>query len=170
MTSTKGEAPGLLRSLGFGLGVSTAIGLARLGDALVIARVDASCEPVAAVRRGPRRFADAIASAGLWWPARVALHIEPVATGAWDQALDLAVVCAVLEASGQLDASGLSDVALVGALRFGGYFGPLGTLAGRAEEAAEHSGLRDVVVARPGQRFVDVIGAIGAIGPVACWR
>lgn len=141
-----------------GQGRGHAIGLARRDGAVVAVHVEAAA---IAGTPGPPRFVEAAATAGLRWPGVVVAMSEASS----DRALDLAVLCCGLEASGQLDASGLTGVALVGALGPGGWFVGLGAPALCAEEAADRSGLRDVVVGQPGRRFVDLLGALGAIGP-----
>lgn len=136
------------------------VGLARRDGTVVAVEIEAT---LAGTAPAPMRFVEAAATAGLIWPGVVVATSEESS----DHALDLAVLCCGLEASGQLDASGLAGVALIGALGPGGRFVALGAPVFDAEEAADRAGLRDVVVGQPGRRFVDLLGALGAIGPLA---
>jgi len=101
----------------------------------------------AAVREARERIQAALRNSGFEFPARrITANLAPADVRKAGPGLDLAIACALLAASGQLDPALLDDVALVGELGLDGHVGPTrGTLA--VAQATRAAGLRTLVLA-----------------------
>lgn len=100
----------------------------------------------AAVREARERVQSAIANAGLRLPQRrMVVHLAPAWLRKHGSGFDLAIACALLAASGQLEAAQLDGVGLVGELSLAGEVRPVGGIVAIAL-AARDAGLARLVV------------------------
>lgn len=102
--------------------------------------------PDAAVRESRERVRPAIVNSGFEFPQRrITANLAPADLRKAGPGFDLALAAAVLAATGQIQASALSDLVLAGELALDGSLHPVpGTLA--MAEAAVSSGARAIVV------------------------
>jgi magnesium chelatase family protein len=102
----------------------------------------------AAVREARERVQAAILNSGLEMPARrITANLAPGDLPKSSPGLDLALACAILAASGQIDRAALSSHALLGELSLDGRLRPCrGTLA--IAQASAEAGLARIVLAR----------------------
>ena len=152
---TRVEPDGLLRSLAVVLARSTTFSLDVL-DAVPV-RVEADVRPGlpgltvvglgdAAVREAKERVQSAVANAGLKLPQRrMVVHLAPAWLRKRGSSFDLAIACALLAASGQLDPDRLDGVGLVGELSLAGELRPVAGLVAIAL-AARQAGLDRLMV------------------------
>lgn len=100
----------------------------------------------AAVREARERVQSAVANAGLKLPQRrMVVHLAPAWLRKRGSAFDLAIACALLAASGQLDPARLDDVGLIGELSLAGEVRPVAGMVAIAM-AARDAGLARLVV------------------------
>lgn len=137
----------LLRSLATVLARSTTFSLDVL-DAVPV-RVEADVRPGlpgltvvglgdAAVREAKERVQSAVANAGFKLPQRrMVVHLAPAWLRKRGSSFDLAIACALLAASGQLDPDRLDGVGLVGELSLAGELRPVAGLVAIAMAARE---------------------------------
>lgn len=119
----------------------------------------------AAVRESRERVKAAILNAGMQFPAmRITANLAPGDLPKAGPGLDLALACAILAASGQIDPQALRDVALFGELSLDGRVRPChGTLA--IAQACASSGVRRLLLAPRRASEAGLIEALG-IAPV----
>jgi magnesium chelatase family protein len=115
------------------------------------------------VREARERVKAAILNSGYAFPARrITANLAPGDVRKGGPALDLALACAVLVASGQLPQSGLDDVALFGELALDGTIRPArGTLA--VAQATREAGMRALVLAGAGAREARLIDELSVM-------
>jgi magnesium chelatase family protein len=101
----------------------------------------------AAVREARERVQAAVLNSGLQFPARrVTANLAPGDLPKSSPGLDLAIACAILAASGQIDPAALASHALLGELALGGRLRPCrGALA--IAQASREAGLARIVLA-----------------------
>lgn len=121
--------------------------------------------PDTAVRESRERVRAALLNEGFEFPQqRITANLAPADLHKAGPAFDLAIACALLAASGQLDVASTADIALIGELSLDGGVQPVrGSLA--VAEAAIRDGIRILVVPQANAREAALVGCEG-IAPV----
>lgn len=117
----------------------------------------------AAVREARERVQSAIANAGLRLPQRrMVVHLAPAWLRKRGSGFDLAIACALLAASGQIEPSALDGVGLVGELSLAGELRPVaGTIA--IALAAREAGLERLILPVESADAAALVGGLAAI-------
>ncbi|MFT4035650.1 MAG: YifB family Mg chelatase-like AAA ATPase [Patulibacter sp.] len=119
-----------------------------------------------AVREARERVQSAIANTGLRLPQRrMVVHLAPAWLRKRGSAFDLAIACALLAASGQVEAATLDGVGLVGELSLAGELRPVAGIVAMAL-AAREAGLTRLLVPADSARAAALVGGL-AVVPVA---
>ncbi len=120
----------------------------------------------AAVREARERVQAAILNSGLEMPARrITANLAPGDLPKSSPGLDLALACAILAASGQIDRASLTSHALLGELSLDGRLRPCrGTLA--IAQASAEAGLARIVLAREAASEACLIDGV-AVAPAS---
>lgn len=117
--------------------------------------------PDAAVRESRERVRAALLNEGFEFPQqRITANLAPADLHKAGPSFDLAIACALLAASGQIDVEAMRDVALVGELSLDGGVRPVrGALA--IAEAARRDEMRILVVPEANAREAALVGSDG---------
>jgi magnesium chelatase family protein len=117
--------------------------------------------PDAAVRESRERVRAALLNEGFEFPQqRITANLAPAELHKAGPSFDLAIACALLTASGQIDPKDMSGVALVGELSLDGGVRPVrGGLA--ITEAAQRDGMRVLVVPQANVHEAALVGFSG---------
>ncbi len=117
----------------------------------------------AAVREARERVQSAIANAGLRLPQRrMVVHLAPAWLRKSGSGFDLAIACALLAASGQIEPSALDGAGLVGELSLAGELRPVaGTIA--IALAARAAGVERLVLPAESAAGAALVGGLAAI-------
>jgi magnesium chelatase family protein len=120
--------------------------------------------PGTAVREARERVRAAVLNSDFAFPRqRVTANLAPAHIEKTGPGFDLALACALLAASGQVDTSRLERIALFAELSLGGELRPCrGVLV--AAEAAERAGFRGLVVARANAVEAGQVGGLPVAG------